>query len=47
MTSPCRVCGGSGVIRCADVYRNLAHGTVVVAWDLSRVVRCGCQWVTL
>jgi len=39
---PCRLCGGSGYIRYADVYKPHC-GDAVVCWDLSRVVRCGCR----
>jgi len=36
------LCGGSGYIRYADVYKPHC-GDAVVCWELSRVVRCGCR----
>lgn len=40
--SNCEMCGGRGVIRYADVYKN-HRGNAVVVWDLATTVRCGCQ----
>lgn len=41
---PCRVCGGRGVIRVADIYRNLRSGKVSVDWELAQTIPCGCRY---
>ncbi|WP_156765697.1 hypothetical protein [Mycobacterium sp. 1245499.0] len=43
MSGPCRLCGGKGVIRCADVYRS-HRGVSRPIWELSTVVACGCRY---
>ncbi len=42
MSDNCPVCEGRGVIKCADVYHNHS-GPSFVAWELARVVACGCR----
>jgi hypothetical protein len=43
MNTSCRVCGGSGVIRCADVYKH-PGGQSRPIWELAAVVACGCKY---
>ncbi len=43
MNPPCRMCGGRGVIRIADVYRS-HRGTARPIWELSTVIACGCRY---
>lgn len=40
--TPCRVGGGSGVIRVADVYKQ-HRGPAWVDWELARIISCGCM----
>jgi hypothetical protein len=45
MSAACRLCGGAGVIRVADVYTS--HGPrreSLVLWDLSQTILCGCRY---
>lgn len=43
--SNCEMCGGRGVIRCADVYTSHEpRRESLVLWDLAQTIRCGCQY---
>lgn len=44
MNTSCQVCGGSGVIRCADVYRDQRSGKATAIWELGKVIACGCRY---
>lgn len=43
-TGQCGICGDTGRIQYADVYRNLAACNCIVLWELSRVIPCSCQY---
>lgn len=42
MMSNCQLCGGTGEIRYADIYKS-HRGDAFAVWDLAATVRCGCQ----
>lgn len=43
--SNCEMCGGRGVIRCADVYTSHEpRRESLVLWDLAQTIRCGCNY---
>lgn len=42
--NPCILCGGRGVVRAADVYRNVVTGNSEPYWELSRIIKCSCRY---
>lgn len=41
----CEMCGGRGVIRCADVYTSHEpRRESLVLWELAQTIRCGCAY---
>lgn len=44
MNALCRYCGGTGLVKCADVYRDQRTGKASAIWELARTVVCRCRY---